>query len=155
MRKTLTTLLLAACLPTVTLATPPAEEVPSVSATPCTGTDMPCHGHKLGLKGPKDKGPMRDLNLTPEQHQKMRQIMAEQFKAQHDITKKYLDKLPEADKKAMKAEIEAARANGDKQVHALLNAEQQKKFDAIKAQHDEHRKLPVQLQENKTSETAK
>ena len=150
MRNTLTTLLFAACLPAMTLAAPTEQTKPSIE--PCAGKEMPCHVHKLGHKGSKDQGPMKDLNLTPEQHQKMRAIMAEQFKAQRDITKKYLDKLPEADKKAMKAEIEAARANGDKQIHTLLNADQQKKFDEIKAQHEEHRKA---LQAKKTPEVAK
>lgn len=149
MRKTISTLLLAACLPAVALAAP-ATETASDTAAKCAGDA--CHGHKFGPKGHRGPGPMAELNLTPEQNKKMRDIMGEQFKAHRDITKKYLDKLPEADKKAMKAELDASKDNSDKAIRAVLNADQQKKFDEMKAKHEERRKA---MQEKKASEAAK
>lgn len=140
MRKTISTLFLAACLPTVALAAPPVDG-PKGPGPKCAPHEA-CHDHKHGPKGPKGpkQGPMKELNLTPEQHAKFRDLMGEQFKAHRDITKKYLDKLPEADKQAMKAELDAARQKNDAAMRAVLNADQQKKFDEMKAKHEERRK---------------
>lgn len=107
MRKTLTALLLAATLPTLAFAMPDG------------GTRHHDRGH----------GMFKELNLSKEQRQEFRKLMGEQMKTHRDITKRYLDKLPEAEKQAMKKELEQARANQHKALRDLLNPEQQKAFD--------------------------
>lgn len=109
MRKTLTALLFAASLPTLAFAMPMEDG------------------------GPRhhDRGPdmFKELNLSKEQRQEFRKLMGEQMKAHRDITKRYLDKLPEAEKQAMKKELDKARADQHKALRDLLNPEQQKAFD--------------------------
>jgi Spy/CpxP family protein refolding chaperone len=107
MRKTLTALLLAATLPTLAFAMPDGGP-----------RHQDCH-----------HGMFKELNLSKEQHQEFRKLMGEQMKAHRDITKRYLDKLPEAEKQAMKKELEQARADQHKALRDLLNPEQQKAFD--------------------------
>lgn len=107
MRKTLTALLLAATLPTLAFAMPDGG---------------PRHQDR-------HHGMFKELNLSKEQRQEFRKLMGEQMKAHRDITKRYLDKLPEAEKQAMKKELEQARADQHKALRDLLNPEQQKAFD--------------------------
>ncbi|MGQ7957225.1 Spy/CpxP family protein refolding chaperone [Pseudomonas sp. SP16.1] len=109
MRKTLTALLLAAALPTLAIAMPMHEGGP--------------RGHE------RDHGMFKELNLSKEQRQEFRKLMGEQMKSRHEITRRYLDKLPEAEKQAMHEEIEKARAEQHKALRELLNPEQQKAFD--------------------------
>ena len=71
----------------------------------------------------------KDLDLTKEQHREFRKLMGEQMKSRHDITQRYLDKLPAADKKAMEDEIAAARKKNQDAMRTLLKPEQQKAFD--------------------------
>ncbi|MBF8745477.1 LTXXQ domain protein [Pseudomonas putida] len=112
MRKTLIALMFAAALPTVAMAMPDGG---------------PRHD------GPHHRGdaPFAQLDLTRDQRQQVGKLMGEQMKAQRDITKRYLDKLPAADQKAMKDEIKASREKTDSQVRALLKPDQQKKFDEL------------------------
>lgn len=107
MRKTFTALLLAATLPTLAFAMPDGG---------------PRHHDR-------DHGMFKELNLSKEQRQEFRKLMGEQMKTHGDITKRYLDKLPEAEKQAMKKELDQARANQHKALRDLLNPEQQKAFD--------------------------
>ncbi|AEB59050.1 Spy/CpxP family protein refolding chaperone [Ectopseudomonas mendocina] len=107
MRKTFTALLLAATLPTLAFAMPDGG---------------PRHHDR-------DHGMFKELNLSKEQRQEFRKLMGEQMKTHRDITKRYLDKLPEAEKQAMKKELDQARANQQKALRDLLNPEQQKAFD--------------------------
>lgn len=109
MRKTLTALLLAATLPTLAIAMPM---------------------HEGGSRHhDRDHGMFKELNLSKEQRQEFRKLMGEQMKSRHEITQRYLDKLPEADKQAMRKEIDKARADQHKALRDLLNPEQQKAFD--------------------------
>ncbi|MDH0098736.1 Spy/CpxP family protein refolding chaperone [Pseudomonas sp. GD04158] len=109
MRKTLTALLLAATLPTLAFAMPMKDGAP--------------RHHD------RDHGMFKELNLSKEQRQEFRKLMGEQMKTHRDITKRYLDKLPEAEKQAMKQELDKARADQHKALRDLLNPEQQKAFD--------------------------
>lgn len=109
MRKTLTALLLAATLPTLAMAMPMHEGGP--------------RHHDRG------HGMFKELNLSKEQRQEFRKLMGEQMKSQREITQRYLDKLPEAEKQAMHKDIEKARAEQHKALRDLLNPEQQKAFD--------------------------
>lgn len=109
MRKTLTALLLAATLPTLAFAMPMHDGGPRHHD----------RGHSM----------FKELNLSKEQRQEFRKLMGEQMKTHRDITKRYLDKLPEAEKQAMKKELDKARADQHKALRNLLNPEQQKAFD--------------------------
>ena len=117
MRKTITALLLAAALPTVAMAMP--------------GDDHRGQRH--------DRGPHAELSLSKEQRQEMKKIHGDSIKSRHEITQRYLDKLPEADKKAMKAEQEKSKTDHDKAIRNLLTPEQQKNFDAQQKAHAERR----------------
>ena len=109
MRKTLTALLFAATLPTLAFAMPMHDGGPRHHD----------RGHSM----------FKELNLSKEQRQEFRKLMGEQMKTHRDITKRYLDKLPEAEKQAMKKELDKARADQHKALRDLLNPEQQKAFD--------------------------
>ena len=112
MRKTLTAVLLALTLPTLAMAMP---------------EDGPRHGG--GHHGEHGSRMFKELDLSKEQHREIRKLMGEQMQGRHEITQRYLDKLPEAEKQAMKKELEQARADQHKALRDLLNPEQQKAFD--------------------------
>lgn len=109
MRKTLTALLLAAALPTLAMA----DSGPRHHERG--------HGHSHAA--------FKELNLSKEQRLELRKLMGSQVKSRHEITKRYLDKLPAADKQAMQKDIEQARTSQQKAIRDLLNPEQQKAFD--------------------------
>lgn len=111
MRKTLIALFLAAAVPAAAFAMPGGSH----------------HGHR-------DHGSraFNELNLSQEQKKQIHELVGKQGKAQREITQRYLDKLPAADKTAMQTEIKAARDDRQKAVRALLTAEQQKTFDQQK-----------------------
>jgi Spy/CpxP family protein refolding chaperone len=112
MRKTLTGLLLVLTLPTLAMAM--AEG------------DMHHGGGHYGEHGPRM---FKELDLSKEQHREMRKLMGEQMKSRHDITQRYLDKLPAAERKALQDELKAARDKQQNAMRALLEPEQQKAFD--------------------------
>ncbi len=118
MRKTLIAALFAAALPTMAMAMPsPGEEGPR---------HMMDGGPRGEHRGP---GMFRDLDLSKEQRKAIGEIMGEQMHSRDEVTKRYLDKLPDADKKAMHDEIKAKREATNGKIRALLNPEQQKAFD--------------------------
>ena len=121
MRKTLTALLFAATLPTVALAMP---------------DEGPRHG---GMRGEPHGMMFKELDLSREQRESIGKLMREQMKSQRDITKRYLDKLPEAERKAMQEELEAARKQQHDSIRALLKPEQQKSFDELTKKMEERR----------------
>ncbi|GIZ13520.1 Spy/CpxP family protein refolding chaperone [Pseudomonas sp. NCCP-436] len=110
MRKTLTALLLAAALPTLAVAMPMHDG----------GFRHHERGHGNLAQG---------LQLSKEQRQEFRKLMAEQMKSHREITQRYLDKLPPAEKQAMQKELDATRAEQQKSLRELLSPEQQKAFD--------------------------
>ena len=120
MRKTLIAALFAAALPTMAMAMPsPGEDGP-----------RPPFAHDGGPRGDhRGPGPFADLDLNKEQRQAIGKIMGEQAHSRDELTKRYLDKLSDADKKAMHDEIKAKRDATDGKIRALLNPEQQKAFD--------------------------
>lgn len=122
MRKTLIALLLAASLPTLAFA---------------AGGDMDGY-HKRG-DGHHGSHMMRGLDLTPEQRQKVGAAMREDMQTQREITQRYLDKLPAADKAAMQKEQEASRAKQQKTIRDTLSPEQQKRFDELQAEMEKRR----------------
>ncbi|MFC3609610.1 Spy/CpxP family protein refolding chaperone [Stutzerimonas tarimensis] len=116
MRKTLTALVFAASLPVLAFA-------------------MPGPGGMEGHDGHGKRGGQhhqmfhKDLDLTKEQRSEMRKLMSEQFKAQHEITQRYLDKLPEAERNALTEERKASQEKTHQAMRGLLKPEQQVKFD--------------------------
>lgn len=125
MRKTLTALLLAAALPTLAIAGPGMGD--GYHGQPHKRGDG-YHGHM-----------MRDLDLTREQRQKVGEAMRENMKTQREITQRYLDKLPAADKAAMAKEQEDSRAKQQKAIRDTLTPEQQKKFDEMQKEMEQRR----------------
>lgn len=129
MRKTLIALLLAATLPAVALAMP--DDGPHEQG--------PCHPSMHGEQRSHGMRMFKDLELSAEQREQMGKLMRERKDNPRDITQKYLDKLPAADQQAMQKEIETARLEHDKAIRAILTPEQQKTFDAHKAEMDKRR----------------
>lgn len=100
MRKSLTALLLVAALPTLAFAMPDAG-----------------HGERQG----KRAGHLfEQLDLSRDQQREIRQLMGQQMKARHEITQRYLDKLPAAERKAMQDELASSQDKIRQQIQALL-----------------------------------
>lgn len=134
MRKTLIALMFAAALPTVAMAAPAGAPGPDFDAP---GMHMDRDHRGPGMhRGP---GLLGKLDLSREQRAQIGKLMGEQMHDRRDITKRYLDKLPAADQKAMKDEIAAKKAKTDSEIRAVLKPEQQKQFDEMKRKQDERR----------------
>ncbi|WP_375738363.1 Spy/CpxP family protein refolding chaperone [Pseudomonas boanensis] len=119
MRKTLTALLLAAALPTVAMAMPEGG---------------PRHEHGYG-----GARMFKELDLTREQRQEIGKLMREQMKSRHEITQRYLGKLPAAERKAMQDELKAAETKNHDAIRAQLKPEQQQAFDDLQKKLEERR----------------
>ena len=121
MRKTLTALLLALTLPTLAMAMP---------------EDGPRHHD-----GHREHGPrmFKELDLSEQQQRDIHKLMGEQMKSRHDITKRYLEKLPAAEQKAMQDELKAADEQRQQSIRALLDPQQQKAFDEHQKKMQERR----------------
>lgn len=131
MRKTLSMLLLAAALPVAVIAAEPGH----------SGYGMgPDDYHHQGRDGmPGMMGPMHGLDLTPEQRKAAQGAYQQAAKEKREITQRYLDKLSEADKEAMRKELQASRDKADKAFRAQLTPEQLKTFDERKAEQEKRR----------------
>lgn len=128
MRKTLIALLLASALPALAMAAPGDDH---------RGRDCNKGPHGEHQRG---GGKMFDgLNLTPEQREQVGKLMRERKDDPREITRKYLDKLPAADKAAMKKELDTARLDHDKAFNAILTPEQQKVFAEQKQKMEKRR----------------
>jgi Spy/CpxP family protein refolding chaperone len=125
MRKTLTAVLLALTLPTLAMAMPEGG---------------PRHGGgEHGEHGEHGSRMFKELDLSKEQHREIRKLMGEQMKGRHEITQRYLDKLPAAEQKAMQDELKAAKDKQHSAIRALLTPEQQKAFDEHQKKMEERR----------------
>lgn len=128
MRKTLTALLLALTLPTLAMAMPEGG---------------PHHGDSYahdGSHGERHGSRMfKDLDLSREQQREIRKLMGEQMKSRHEITRRYLEKLPAAEQKAMQDELKAAKDKRHGSIRDLLTPEQQKTFDEHQKKMQERR----------------
>jgi len=112
MRKTLIALMFAAALPTVAMA-------------------MPEGGPQHGGWHHRGDAPFAQLDLSRDQRQQIGKLMGEQMKNRHDITERYMAKLPAAEQKAMKDELKASHDKTQADIRALLKPDQQKKFDEL------------------------
>lgn len=135
MRKTLIAMMFAAALPTVAMAAPAGGPGPDFDAPGMLPPPMEHRGPGMH-RGP---GPLGELDLSREQRAQIGKLMGEQMHERREITKRYLDKLPAADQKAMKDEIAAKKAKTDSDIRAVLKPEQQKQFDEMKKKQDERR----------------
>jgi len=131
MRKTLMALMFAAALPTVAMAAAEGGPGPGFGPGPEGGPGM---HHE---RGPRDG--FGKLDLSPEQRQKVGQLMGEERKIDREVLHKYLEKLPAADQKAMKDELAAKHEKARADIRAVLNPTQQKQFDEMKKKEDARR----------------
>ena len=137
MRKTLIALMFAAALPTVAMAAMPEGPGPMGGPEGHMMMGGPGHG---GEHGPRGKGgPFSQLDLSKEQREQIRKLMGDQWHARKDLVKKYLDKLPAADQKAMQDEIAAGKQKTQTDIRAVLKPDQQKKYDEIVKKQAERR----------------
>ena len=127
MRKTLIALMFAAALPTVAMAMPEGHGPMGGPEGHMMGG--PGHGGEHGMRG--NGGPFSQLDLTREQRQQIGKLMGEQREGRQQLVKKYLDKLPAAEQKAMNDEMAAAKQKTQADIRALLKPDQQKKFDEM------------------------
>ncbi|WAC44833.1 LTXXQ domain protein [Pseudomonas sp. SL4(2022)] len=125
MRKTLTAVLLAMTLPALAMAMPEGG---------------PRHGGEHGSRL------FKELDLSKEQHREIRKLMGEQMKGRHEITQRYLSKLPTAEQKAMQDELKAAEGKQHTAIRALLKPEQQKAFDEHQLKMSERRAEMAEFQ---------
>ncbi|MBI6555208.1 LTXXQ domain-containing protein [Pseudomonas veronii] len=137
MRKTLIALMFAAALPTVAMAAMPEGPGPMGGPEGHMMMGGPGHG---GEHGPRGKGgPLSQLDLSKEQREQIGKLMGGQWQARKDLVKKYLDKLPAADQKAMQDEITAGKQKTQADIRAVLKPDQQKKFDEIVKKQEQRR----------------
>lgn len=130
MRKTLSALLLAATLPALAIAAPGSDDM-----GPRHMRGDGYHGGHMYQGGHMMKG----MDLTAEQRQQIRSQMREQVKSQHEITQRYLDKLPAADKAAMQKELQDNRDKAAKIIRDALTPEQQKRYDEMQKEREARR----------------
>ncbi|WP_073522980.1 LTXXQ domain protein [Pseudomonas fluorescens] len=150
MRKTLIALMFATALPTVAMAMP---EGPGPMGGPESHM-MGGPGH--GEHGPRGKGgPLSQLDLSKEQREQIRKLMGDQWHARKDLVKKYLDKLPAADQKAMQDEIAAGKQKTQTDIRAVLKPDQQKKYDEIVKKQAERRAEWKEFQDWKAQQAQK
>lgn len=141
MRKTLTLLLLAAALPAAALAAPQSND-----------GEME-HGYHHGEMGPGHG--MSELKLTPEQRKAIGDARRTAMQERREITQRYLDKLSESDKKAMRAELKASTDKAEKTFQDQLTPEQRKSFEEFRKQREERRSEWQEFQKWKADKEAK
>ena len=127
MRKTLIALMFAAALPTVAMAMPDGAGPKGGHEGHMMGG--PGHAGEHGMRG--KGGPFSQLDLSREQRQQIGKLMGAQREARQQLVKKYLDKLPAAEQKALKDEMTAARQKTQTDIRGVLKPEQQKTFDEL------------------------
>lgn len=142
MRKSLIALMFAAALPTVAMAMPEG------------GPQGPHDGPRFGQHHRGD-APYAKLDLTHEQRQQIGKLMGEQMKSRHEVTERYLAKLPAAEQKAMKDEIKAKHDKTQSEIRGLLKPEQQKQFDELTKKREERRAEWAEFKAWKAEKAAK
>ena len=152
MRKTLIALMFAAALPTVAMAMPEGPTPGPMGGPEVHMMGGPGHGEH----GPRGKGgPFSQLDLSKEQREQIGKLMGDQWHARKDLVKKYLDKLPPAEQKAMQDEIAAGRQKTQADIRAVLKPDQQKKYDEIVKKQAERRAEWQQFQAWKAQQPQK
>lgn len=146
MRKTLSMLLLATTLPAAAIAAPQMKEDMMMA---------PCHGHAEMGSRPGMMGMMGDLKLTPEQRKVVHQAKSTAMEERREITKRYLDKLSDADKAAMQKELKASADKADKAFQDQLTPEQRKSFAEFRKQREERRSEWEEFQKWKAEKASK
>ncbi|RMQ49487.1 hypothetical protein ALQ04_03382 [Pseudomonas cichorii] len=136
MRKTLIALMFATALPTVAMAVPPPGG-PDADAPPALHQERDHRGPGFDMK--RGPGPFAELDLSREQRHQIGKLMGEKMHDRREVTQRYLAKLPAADQKAMKDELDAKKAKTESEIRALLKPDQQKQFDEIRKKQEERR----------------
>ncbi|MFC6338493.1 LTXXQ domain protein [Pseudomonas sp. CCM 7891] len=151
MRKTLIALMFAAALPTVAMAMPEGSGPMGGHEGHMMGG--PGHGGEHGMRG--KGGTFSQLDLSREQRQQIGKLMGEEMHGNKELVRKYLDKLPAADQKAMQDEKAAAKKKTQADIRAVLKPDQQKKFDEIVKKRAERRAEWKEFQAWKAQQTQK
>jgi Spy/CpxP family protein refolding chaperone len=136
MRKTLIALLFATAVPTLAMAAMPGD---GPDKGPGFGPGPEGHGQFEHRRGGPDGGPFGKLDLSREQRMQIGKLMGEEREHSREIMDKYLHKLPAADQKALKDEMDANRTKTQADARAVLKPDQQKAFDEMKKKQDERR----------------
>lgn len=111
MKKVLLGLALAMSLPTMAMAFPGDQGGPRQGGGP----------------GEMIRQAQQELGLSQDQTKTLRDATQEEMRAHFEITMRYLDKLSDADKAAMKKEHEEASKKRQTKVMGMLTPEQQTK----------------------------
>jgi Spy/CpxP family protein refolding chaperone len=135
MRKLMPAVLFAALLPTLTLAA--TQDATDVTPPP----------HRMMDGGPHGDGPLRGLKLTPEQREQVGKLMGAERQQQREIVKSYLDKLPEDQRKALHEQLDGNRDKTRQSIRALLQPDQQKRFDEMEKKREDHAKEWAEFQQ--------
>lgn len=148
MRKTLTALLLATALPTVVFAAPNGEHMNGMPHAKghCMAVDANDHAEAKALKA---------LDLSPEQREKLHNARRTQAEKNFDVTQRYLNKLPAADKAAMEKELQTIQDQQNKALRDALNPEQQKRYDEVLKQQEKQRAERAEFEAWKAARDAK
>jgi Spy/CpxP family protein refolding chaperone len=85
----------------------------------------------------------KQLDLSPEQQQQMRALMRQQMTTRQEIVQRYLNKLPEAERQAMQAELDSSRTKTHDEINTLLSPEQQKRFAEMQEKMKKHQGNPA------------
>lgn len=132
MRKYIPALLLTAAIPALAIAAPHGTGYGHGNPDagyghgngPCARGDFGPGHNGYGKHSGFHRGGMN--NLSPEQRDKMQDMMRKQAKARWEIKQKYYNKLSETDRKAMADELQKSREETRKQIRATMTPEQQK-----------------------------
>lgn len=119
----------------------------------------------LAVAGPHEGGMSRhagahhggynSLDLTREQKGQIQQIKRDQMQERKNITQRYLDKLPAADRTAMQRDHDANQEKAKKAVRAVLTPDQQKRYDEQQQQREAHRAERAEFEKWKAERDAK
>ncbi len=131
MRKTLIATLLAASLPLAAFAGMHHDGPHGRDGGARDGRHCPHESRGMPM--------LRGLELNAEQRQQASRLMREHHQGLREINQRYLDKLPEAERKAMQADIQASHEQHHQALRNLLSEEQRKAFDERQAEREARR----------------
>lgn len=151
-RKSLAVLSVSALLPLAAHAMPP-QEMSEKQSPHCQEAQEKGAGHhhhadhkhqEMSKRGEGRKGSGQDmppflkgLKLDPEQRKEVSKLVAAEKRQHHKITHNYLEKLPEAERKAMAKELHASRDKTRSAIRELLTPEQQERMTEMEQRRQE------------------
>lgn len=148
MRKILMSLLVAAALPTVAFAAPNGDHMNGMHNG---------KGHCMMMNSANQNSAkaLKELNLSPEQREKLHDARRTQAEKNFEVTQRYLSKLPAADKAAMDKELQALQDQQNKALRDTLTPDQQKRYEELLKQQEQHRAERAEFEAWKAAREAK